>query len=176
VWCEKKTDGPRKMAASTSPDEPEVDESGNRMWRNAKNLLQRTDGPAIERANGGTEWRVDGLKHRLDGPAVEYADGERRWFQRGKLHRDDGPAVECADGGKEWYHHGRCHRLDGPAVERTDGERRWFVGDMQVCQDVHQVAARTSAAPTLQPSRRPPAARMWTESERRRSGDLPELR
>ena len=43
-----------------------------------------------------------GELHRTNGPAVEYANGEKWWYQNGQLHRTDGPAVEYADGTKEW--------------------------------------------------------------------------
>ena len=41
--------------------------------------------------------------HRTNGPAVEYADGDKSWYQNGQLHRVDGPAVEFASGSKYWY-------------------------------------------------------------------------
>ena len=46
--------------------------------------------------------------HRTDGPAVEYANGSKTWWVNGKLHREDGPAVECADGTKFWYLNHKC--------------------------------------------------------------------
>jgi hypothetical protein len=33
---------------------------------------------------GTKRWIVDGKLHRTDGPAIEYADGEKHWFQNGK--------------------------------------------------------------------------------------------
>ena len=68
-----------------------------------------------------------GELHRTDGPAVEYADGYRAWYLNGKLHRVDGPAIERANGSREWYLNGRLHRDDGPAIERPDGTRAWWV-------------------------------------------------
>lgn len=54
--------------------------------------------------DGDKFWRnLAGQCHRTDGPAVEYADGTREWWLRGKRHRPDGPAVEHADGDKEWW-------------------------------------------------------------------------
>ena len=41
--------------------------------------------------------------HRTDGPAIEYADGYKEWYLNGELHREDGPAIEYASGDKEWY-------------------------------------------------------------------------
>ena len=48
------------------------------------------------------------ILHRTDGPAVEYADGDRSWYVNGKLHRLDGPASEWANdnGDKVWYVNG----------------------------------------------------------------------
>jgi hypothetical protein len=43
------------------------------------------------------------ILHRHDGPAVEWSDGYEEWYVDGKLHRLDGPAVEWPDGDKEWY-------------------------------------------------------------------------
>jgi len=48
-------------------------------------IFHRTDGPAVEHANGYKEWFVDGKRHRLDGPAVEYAYGAKLWYVDGKL-------------------------------------------------------------------------------------------
>jgi hypothetical protein len=45
--------------------------------------------------------------HRTDGPAIEYANGSKYWYVDGKLHRTDGPAVEYSDGSKEWYVDGK---------------------------------------------------------------------
>ena len=89
--------------------------------------LHRTDGPAIEYANGDKYWFIDGRQHRTDGPAAEYADGSKHWLVDGKCHRIDGPAVEYANGGKRWYVDGKRHRLDGPAEEWASGGRYWWI-------------------------------------------------
>ena len=34
--------------------------------------------------NGTREWCLDGQIHREDGPAIEWADGGRSWFLNGK--------------------------------------------------------------------------------------------
>ena len=65
--------------------------------------------------------------HRTDGPAIEYADGDKIWYVDGKLHRTGGPAVEQANGRRSWYVDGKLHRTDGPAVEHTNGKRSWYV-------------------------------------------------
>ena len=46
----------------------------------AKQILHRTDGPAVEWGNGHKAWYLNGAKHRLDGPAYEYADGVKSWY------------------------------------------------------------------------------------------------
>jgi hypothetical protein len=75
-----------------------------------------------------TEWsNSEGLFHRTDGPAIEYADGDKKWYVDGKFHRTDGPAIEYANGGKSWYVEGKRHRTDGPAVEWSDGTKKWYL-------------------------------------------------
>lgn len=102
-----------------------TDSYGTRRWYfNGK--LHRTDGPAIEYANGSKAWYIKGKSHRIDGPAVEWADGTKAWYLNGKQHRTDGPAVEDADGTKIWYLNGQRHRTDGAALERTDGYKVWY--------------------------------------------------
>ena len=49
----------------------------------AKTILHRLDGPAIEFTNGGKTWYVNGKLHRLDGPAVEWTNGYKAWFVNG---------------------------------------------------------------------------------------------
>lgn len=36
--------------------------------------------------------------HRSDGPAIECANGDKFWFNKGNLHRKNGSAIEWADG------------------------------------------------------------------------------
>lgn len=88
----------------------------------------RTDGPAVEWADGSKEWYKHGKRHRptQDGPAAEWSDKRKDWYIHGKLHRENGPAVECANGHKEWYINGELHRENGPAVECEDGTVRWY--------------------------------------------------
>jgi hypothetical protein len=51
----------------------------------AMTVLHRLGGgPAVEHADGGKAWYVDGQRHRLDGPAVEEADGSKAWYVDGK--------------------------------------------------------------------------------------------
>jgi len=59
----------------------------------------------------GTKWYYKDkemtILHREDGPAVEWADGGNSWFINGKYHREDGPAVEWANGYKSWWVNGK---------------------------------------------------------------------
>ena len=98
-------------------------------------IYHRTDGPAIEYADGGKQWYVDGKRHRTDGPAIEYANGSKLWYVDGKLHRLDGPAIEYADGDKQWFVNGKRHRLDGPAVEYASGCKAWFVNGERLSEE-----------------------------------------
>lgn len=88
------------------PDDPVIDEFGNKYWRNEAGLFHREGGPAIEYSNGHKEWALNGELHREDGPAIEYANGDKYWYLNGELHREDGPAIEFASGGKEWWLNG----------------------------------------------------------------------
>jgi hypothetical protein len=102
-------------------------------------LHRHGDLPAVERANGGKEWWVNGVRHRetrLGGsegvaglPAIEHANGDKHWYVNGVRHRDGGlPAVEKVDGTKEWYVDGKRHRDDGlPAIEWANGTKFWYV-------------------------------------------------
>jgi hypothetical protein len=106
----------------------EIDESGNRFWKNPKTeKLHREDGPAIEYADGTKYWFLNGQRHREDGPAVEYADGSKVWYLNGQWHREDGPAIERIDGIKFWYLNDKLHREDGPACEYADGKKYWYL-------------------------------------------------
>jgi len=83
-------------------------ERNNRVeWLNEKGKHHRTDGPAVEWANGDREWCVNDKLHRIDGPAFESANGGRAWWVNGHLHRTDGPAVEYANGVLEWWENGK---------------------------------------------------------------------
>ena len=60
------------------------DSNGNKIWRNSAGQLHRTDGPAIEYADGIKCWFVNGQRHRTDGPAIERADGTKEWWFKDK--------------------------------------------------------------------------------------------
>lgn len=53
--------------------------------------------------DGRKLWIVCGRLHRTDGPAIEEADGTVRWMWRGHYHRTDGPAIMFPDGTNIWY-------------------------------------------------------------------------
>lgn len=69
-------------------------------------FFHREDGPAIEYANGGKFWYIEGSIHREDGPAAEFPNGDKMWYVKNKLHREDGPAQEYADGKVVFYLNG----------------------------------------------------------------------
>jgi hypothetical protein len=104
-----------------------IDEYGNKFYYKDRKMtkLHRLDGPAIEDADEGKLWYVDGNLHRLDGPAIEYTGGSKLWYVDGNLHRLDGPAIEYADGSKSWYVDGQrlseeqFNALTAPTLELT---------------------------------------------------------
>ena len=106
-----------------------------KIWRNAEGQFHRTDGPAVEWANGSKYWYLEGVNYTeeeflakmSDQPEVDEV-GTKRWKNaEGQLHRDDGPAIEHADGSKEWWVEDKLHRLDGPAIEYVNGDKSWFL-------------------------------------------------
>ena len=120
-----------------------VDAKGTTRWyKDAKGtVLHRTDGPAIEWANGYKSWWLNGRLHRTTGPAIEYADGSKNWYLNGRLHRTTGPAIEYADGSKNWYLNGRRHRTDGPAIQWPGhplGDNRWFLNGKHLTEQQHR--------------------------------------
>jgi hypothetical protein len=67
--------------------------------------------------------------HRTDGPAVEWADGDKEWWLNGQLHRTDGPAIVWADGNNEWWMNGHEYLLDDwleANTEMSDQQRVMF--------------------------------------------------
>ena len=91
----------------------------------------------IEVDEDGTRryFNTAGQYHRTDGAAVEYANGEKWWYQNGRLHRTDGPAIEWAYGSKFWYQNGQRHRTDGAANEYANGRKEWWLNDQPVTED-----------------------------------------
>ena len=49
-------------------------------------------------------WFKGFVTHRSDGPAIEDADGYKEWWLNGKRHRVDGPAIERYDGSKYYFY------------------------------------------------------------------------
>ena len=62
----------------------ELHKNGDKTWKNSAGQYHRTDGPAIEYANGTKYWYFNGQLHRLDGPAIERADGTKYWYFKGE--------------------------------------------------------------------------------------------
>ena len=50
----------------------EVNAYGTRRYYNAAKQLHRTDGPAIEYADGSKSWYQNAMRHRTDGAAIEW--------------------------------------------------------------------------------------------------------
>ncbi len=86
---------------------------------------------------GTKSWWINGKRHRTDGPAVEFADGSKEWWINDKRHRTDGPACEYTNGSKFWYVNDKRHRNDGPAVEFADGTKEWWVNGIEI--DIDQI-------------------------------------
>ena len=78
------TDIPRtdELNVIKIPDGHWIDGWGDEVW--VKNGgYHRTDGPAVELANGTKKWYWDGQRHRADGPAIEWPCGSKRWLLNG---------------------------------------------------------------------------------------------
>lgn len=74
----------------------ETDEKGTVSYYNEAGDLHRTDGPALEKANGTMKWRFNGKLHRTDGPAIERADGNKEFFLNGCYFDEDEFSAEVA--------------------------------------------------------------------------------
>ena len=61
----------------------EISGTGTRRYYNKDDKLHRTDGPAVEYADGTKFWYQNGVLHRIDGPAIIFEDGDRRWCING---------------------------------------------------------------------------------------------
>jgi hypothetical protein len=101
---------------------------GNKEWYLNGNVIVLTDRllnlrMEMERKVVVPEWKL----HRTDGPAIECANGSKSWYLNGKRHRTDGPAIEWANGDtteRSWYLNGKLHRTDGPAKDWPSKEKR----------------------------------------------------
>lgn len=82
-----------------------------------KNEIHKNRGPAIETDSGSKMWYKNGRLNRGgDRPAIVRADGRTEWWVNGQRHREDGPALITKTGDEEWFYKGVKHRIDGPAV------------------------------------------------------------
>jgi hypothetical protein len=78
---------------------------------------------------GTKRWYLNGQYHRTDGPAIEFADGAKWWYLNGRRHRTDGPATEEADGSKEWFLNDQYYSFDQwleANTELSDQQRVMF--------------------------------------------------
>jgi hypothetical protein len=66
----------------------------------------------IKKENWATYYYLNDKLHRTDGPAIEYANGSKYWWQNGLKHRINGPAVEWTDGSKSWWFKGKKIKCD----------------------------------------------------------------
>ncbi len=80
-----------------------TDAKGNKIWKNEKGELHRTDGPAVEKVDGTKEWWVNGLRHRTDGPAIEWSNGIREYWVNGELQQTESSDSEWVKGFKEGF-------------------------------------------------------------------------
>jgi len=88
-------------------------------------------------------WFKNGEYHRTNGPAIECANGSKVWwFKNGEYHRTDGPACEFDNGYKEWWLNGKYHRTDGPAVEYADGSKEWYLKGKELTEQEHRSLVR----------------------------------
>lgn len=55
----------------------EIDEYGNKLWKNKKGELHRIGDYAYKGNNGSKAWFIKGYLFRLYGPAVERSDGSK---------------------------------------------------------------------------------------------------
>lgn len=96
---------------------PEIDDDGDKFWRDKNGEFHREDGPAIEFANGDVKWYRHGVIHRDGGPAYQDSKGAEVWYSNGKVHREDGPAmISSSRSHKYWF-------LDG---KRYYKKEEWF--------------------------------------------------
>lgn len=102
-------DDGQSLTVRTMPDDPH-----NASWYKTAILVAYKTRAALlaahqcNRGPGGAMYHnARGQRHRTDGPAVELANGARVWCLNDRLHRPDGPAIERADGTREWWLNGQ---------------------------------------------------------------------
>jgi len=115
-----------EISINTSND-PYTELYGDQKWYH-NNILHRTDGPAIIKANGDQHWYYNGVHHRCnDEPALITKNGDQYWYIHGKYHRTNGPAIVRINGDQHWYHKGARHRDNNqPAIIRSNGDQEWY--------------------------------------------------
>lgn len=57
-----------------------VDEWGNKFWKNENRQFHREDGPAVELLGAYNAWFINDLRHRIEGPAYEHVSGTKSWW------------------------------------------------------------------------------------------------
>ena len=62
--------------------------AGDKFWKNRAGNWHRTDGPAIEYANGTKYWFNNGKYHRIGGPAIVYNTGLSVYYIMGKIFKN----------------------------------------------------------------------------------------
>ncbi len=67
----------------------EIDNFGNKRWKNKEGYNHRVGGPAYEGINGTKAWWINGTRHREDGPAVECPDGTFEWYLFDNRYNDE---------------------------------------------------------------------------------------
>ena len=92
--------------------------------------------PAILSGNGEIQIYVSGFqerKHRTNGAAVECADGCFEYFKDGNLYREDGPARKLSDGSVQYFKSwGALHNETGAAWIKADGTEEFWIYNSQV--------------------------------------------
>jgi hypothetical protein len=108
-------------------------------YKEGTNILNREDGPAIELADGTSQWFFNGKRHRLNGPAIDYSGERFEWWVDGYLHREDGPAKIWPGVGVEWWLQGKSFPTKEAWFEALPEDKRLemlysesFIGDCHV--------------------------------------------
>jgi hypothetical protein len=76
--------------------------------------------PAVNYANGDTEFREHGILHCLTGPCMTFANGDTEFREHGILHNLNGAARTYANGDAEYWQYGKLHNLDGASKVFAD--------------------------------------------------------
>lgn len=57
--------------------------------------------------DGNKYWYLDHQHHRSNGPAIQWADGCLHWYWYGQRHRVSGPSIITASGRQMWFWYGQ---------------------------------------------------------------------